>query len=431
MKYHKVPRRKAYAHRIPIPKQKELETLYDGSHPEFSNPLNLTEIAKYYSKIYNQSISRKTVKRWFNKYNINTKRSRIPKPPKNELKDLYSGIHPECGGKPFSQYEVAEYYSKKYKRQINQSTVCLWFKEYRIEARNMIPMPGKLILTSLYHGYHPDCRGKPFSQKEIALYYTRKYNYPISRKTVNRWLKRNKVMMRKYNIPLPPRKELKDLYAGLHLECEGKPFSQYKIAKYYTKKLKRNVDQTTVSNWFKKYNLEARNPSESLLNDLWKRWEALIYEIAEILLFDEIWKSGQGINRIATPQLPGIKYIEPEIIVFFKNGKIKKFIDAKKTKVGINSKDIEIYPVLSKFVEFWILDGDSNVEIFYSNSSINISVTQFNEDEYLTDQDVERILVFRNSNDLIKELKQKIKEENEENIMGLISKIEELKNTNL
>jgi transposase len=428
LKSYNIPIRDAHTARIPIPKQKELEALYDGILPECnSNPFNLTEIAEYYSKIYDRSVSRNTVKRWFRKYNIRIKGLKIPLPPKKELKDLYNGIHPECDGKPLSQYDIAEYYAKKYRRQIDQSTICLWFKECEIEARKMIPMPIKPELTSLYHGYHPDCGGEPFSQMEIAKYYSNKYKYPISRKTINRWLNRYKIEMRIFRIPLPPKKELEDLYNGIHLECDGKSLSQYEIAEYYTIQLKRNVDQTTVSNWFRKYDLEARNPTDSLLDDLWKRWEALTYEIAKVLLSDEIWESGHGKNRIKTPLIPEIRYIEPEIIVFFKNGEIKKLIDAKKTIIGINSKDIEVYPVFSKIVEFWILYGNSSVELHYSDSSKHITQDQFDEDECLADQNVEKILIFLSSSDLIEKLKQKINRENKKCILRLIKKIKLIK----
>ncbi|MFW9904699.1 MAG: hypothetical protein ACFFFH_10225, partial [Candidatus Thorarchaeota archaeon] len=102
---------------------------------------------------------------------------------------------------------------------------------------------------------------------------------------------------------------------------------------------------------------------------------------------------------------------------------------AKKSILGINLKDNEIYPIFSKLVEFWILYGDSNVEIYYLNSSINISLDQFNEDEYLMDQNIERIVIFRSSDDLIKELKQKIRDRNKKRILSSITKIKKLRKT--
>ncbi len=126
------------------------------------------------------------------------------------------------------------------------------------------------------------------------------------------------------------------------------------------------------------------------------QWEALGKEIAEILLVGEswVWKP-----TIETPEIPEYNHVQPDIVIYDKNKKIKKIIDLKRSPVAIHSfKDLTIYPTLSPEVTFWFLYADEDLSFAFG---------------------------FRTSTDLIQMLKEKIRSapELENTIKHIIKKI--------
>ena len=84
------------------------------------------------------------------------------------------------------------------------------------------------------------------------------------------------------------------------------------------------------------------------------KWEELCKEIAEVLLagLDWEWKP-----KIDTPDIEEQSWIQPEIVVYYKNN-TKRIIDAKRSTQAIfKEKDLKVYPRVAEKVEFWCLYG--------------------------------------------------------------------------
>ncbi len=83
------------------------------------------------------------------------------------------------------------------------------------------------------------------------------------------------------------------------------------------------------------------------------QWEIICFQVASILLEGKNWKRKASIDVSTITKVQ--KSIEPEIVVFDENGEVELIIDAKTSISGLKTKDIEIYPLVAKNVEFWIL----------------------------------------------------------------------------
>ncbi|MFX0091950.1 MAG: hypothetical protein ACFFBD_09325 [Candidatus Hodarchaeota archaeon] len=437
--YHEIQVRVSQFQReIPIPPEAELRALYNGTHDACKGkPFTYQEIADYYSEAYQRPATVAIVFGWFRDYRIQARdpkfQREIPIPPEAELWALYNGTHDACKGKPFTYQEIADYYSEEYQRPISGTTVAEWFIEYEIQARDTrfqreIPIPPEEELWALYNGTHSVCKGKPFSQQEIAEYYSKVYQRSVCQGTVCNWFTYYGIQARdpkfQREIPIPPEAELRALYNGTHDACNGKPFSYREIAEYYTKVFQQSVSHSTVAEWFEYYTLQARCPPHIPAEA--RLWEDITYEYAEFRLINEIWTSGHGKHRVLTPNIPGSEHIQPEIKVFLTRRRdiIKKIIDAKLNEYSVHYKDTHVYPFVTqlRLVEFWCLYARSRVEIYYPDRIVSKSLDKFNENDYFNSSH-EKIFVYKNSDDLIAEIQQYINENNKDRILDLIDRI--------
>ncbi|MFX0065119.1 MAG: hypothetical protein ACFFC7_23350 [Candidatus Hermodarchaeota archaeon] len=223
-------------------------------------PLTLEEIATYITQKYNRSVSYQTTRKWFKHYKIKIRDPTIPMPPRDLLVTLYEGTHPDTNGKSLTLEEIATYFAQKYNRSVRYTTVSKWFKLYKIKTRGQtITMPPRNLLVTLYEGTHPDTNGKPLTLEEIAAYFTRASKQPVHSRMVSNWFSYYKIKAKDTSvIPIPPKALLAALYKGTHPNTNGKPFSQAEIAAYFTLKNNRPVSVPTVSKWFRYYMIEAR-----------------------------------------------------------------------------------------------------------------------------------------------------------------------------
>ena len=124
-------------------------------------------------------------------------------------------------------------------------------------------------------------------------------------------------------------------------------------------------------------------------------------EIAEVLLagLDWEWKP-----KIDTPDIEEQSWIQPEIVVYYKNN-TKRIIDAKRSTQAIfKEKDLKVYPKVAEKVEFWCLYGKAE--------------GMFEEEEGM---------IAKASEEIITELKKRRKKENQSFVDNLITKIQMLK----
>ncbi len=83
-----------------------------------------------------------------------------------------------------------------------------------------------------------------------------------------------------------------------------------------------------------------------------KMWEVYCYRVASILFGKNMeWKPKIDVSSITDSQ----KSIQPEIVIYNKDGKIAKIIDAKTSLYALSHKDVNIYPLVSEQTEFWVL----------------------------------------------------------------------------
>ena len=93
------------------------------------------------------------------------------------------------------------------------------------------------------------------------------------------------------------------------------------------------------------------------------QWEDIGKEIAEILLDDEqwVWKP-----MIELPNVPDYNFVQPDIVIYDENNRIKKIIDLKRSPVSIHTvKDLRIYPSLCRHVSFWFLFAEEDLSLAF------------------------------------------------------------------
>ncbi|MFX0066382.1 MAG: hypothetical protein ACFFC7_29840 [Candidatus Hermodarchaeota archaeon] len=193
---------------------------------------------------------------------------------------------------PGDKLFVGEHMSKKNSNRNEKNLDLSPSKEAKMDRtvnlkkkrRKNIPIPPKNELVALYHGTHPACKGRPFTQQEIADYYASIHNQPVSQQKVSYWFCKLKIKANhtkfQPKIPMPSREELITLYYGTHPACNGSPFTQQEIADYYASIHNRSIARELVTKWFSELEIETRPPFPADAQE----WEDLAYESAEILL---------------------------------------------------------------------------------------------------------------------------------------------------
>ena len=129
-------------------------------------------------------------------------------------------------------------------------------------------------------------------------------------------------------------------------------------------------------------------------------WERICRRIAQQLLKEEKWTWQP---RIETPEVGEKNWIEPEILIEKSDGSLE-IIEVKKSPCALTFKDLVIYPQYANKVIFWCLNVESPIEV-----------------------DSEESFVFISSDELVKQLKCKITDENKRTISEIINDIEKLK----
>jgi len=382
LKFYNIPRRApANEQRIEYPSKKKLKNLY------WNQKLSLQHIADLFH------VCDGTVLKWMKDYEIPRRSSRnkvIYPPPAEELKNLY-------WNQELSLQKIANRYN------VSKATVQKWFKDYNIQKRKScnqaINRPPKEELENLY------CR-QSLNLQQIAMM------YEVSESTVTNWFKFYEILRRKpaneISIPQPKKKKLIDLYWRQNLTL-------LQISTKY------KASQGTVFKWFKEYSIKTRPTTP---NGFWREWQSLCsQQIRKILLPNKDWKLEPVIY---TPQFPQKEYVKPDLVLYDK-GRIDEIIDFKWSDYHLDFKDRIVHPALTrkKRAYFWLLQGQSRIE-FYFNNGYEFTIPYIDQYYEFENKDIERVLLFINSDDIIQNLRKHITETNKSYVNETISQIYQL-----
>ena len=307
--------------------------------------------------------------------------------------------------------ELMRLFPEKYSRPPSRFTVEKWLVEngislrssienYRLEINSKYECPAKELLEDLYIIKQ---LGRRKIGQELAKLYPKKYPQPPSGLTIERWLIKNGIQMRKAHelteYERPSKELLEQLYVTRQLGSRG---VGKELTRLYPKKYSQPPSGKTVEKWLHQYNIETKGLRKFPIH-VWYSWENLVFELAEYILSDQIWRSGQNADNKINISMNGKQNtIRPEIIVYNAKGEIEKIIDAKLSDKALKHKDRHIYHTISKSktVEFWILEGDSKVVVLFNNGESNIfSLNEINV--YTNNKNIKRIFIFINADDLL------------------------------
>ena len=393
-----------------MPAYTELYELY------IIHKFSVRAIVKYYlttqPEQYPTLIS-KTVRRWLKKNNIPLRKKSSPIPSYSELYELYISQN-------LAITEITQHYKTtqpEIYRTLGETTVTGWIDRYKIPHHEIIPpIPSYAELYELYIN-------RNFSRMEIVKYYqtTQPELYPtLGKTTVYHWLKKYEIQPHEVSLATPAYQEIYDLYITRNLTIN-------EITNYFLTtrpEIYPTLGISTVRRWLLAFKIPMRS-SDIPVNSVWREWEELFYKIVPYVLSDINWKSGHTGNEIYVKDSEE-SIIRPEVVVLDSLGNIEKIIDAKESDGAVSYKDIYIYPFATqkKLVEFWVLDGDSRVEINYSDNSIcRILLDNFDENDFIAKEDITSILVYINADDLINRLTiEEIKQDFKQQIVDLRTK---------
>lgn len=198
-----------------IPSKIELEKLY------IEQKLTQKEISKKYN------VSKASVCRWFDKYqiNVNNKRREKEKLSKDILIDLYVN-------KKLTTQDISEICN------VNRVTVGKWLKVYGIPRNDITKpkdIPSKLNLENLY-------LNELKTLDEIGIVYN------VNRNLVSKWLNSYNIKIRLYNVKIEqPTKEI------LYYLYNDEKLTISDISKIY------NTNDSVIRRLFIKYSIEARS----------------------------------------------------------------------------------------------------------------------------------------------------------------------------
>jgi transposase len=182
-------------------------------------------------------VSYTCVRNKLSKYNINKRKytDRTKRPDKNVLEDLY-------WGEWLTLRKVAE------RLNVDHKTVKKWLDYYSIQTRNGGYLHKKPSKDQLYNLYHI----KELTLKELSI------KFGVTDETIRNWLISYDIERKSpfYSRKIIPKEDLNRLYIK-----ERK--SSIEIGKLL------NVDNSTVLDWLKKYDIPIRN-GEGINNPLWK-----------------------------------------------------------------------------------------------------------------------------------------------------------------
>ena len=407
LKKNNIPLRKKSS---PIPSYSELYELY------ISQNLAITEITQHYTAtqpVIYRTLGETTVTRWIDKYKIPHHETSLPKPSYQEIYELY--INQNLTIRAITQhYKTTQ---PEIYRTLGETTVTGWIDRYKIPHHEIIPpIPSYAELYELYIN-------RNFSRMEIVKYYqtTQPELYPtLGKTTVYHWLKKYEIQPHEVSLATPAYQEIYDLYITRNLTIN-------EITNYFLTtrpEIYPTLGNSTVRRWLIAFKIPMRS-SDIPVNSVWREWEELFYKIVPYVLSDINWKSGHTGNEIYVKDSEE-SIIRPEVVVLDSLGNIEKIIDAKESDGAVSYKDIYIYPFATqkKLVEFWVLDGDSRVEINYSDNSIcRILLDNFDENDFIAKEDITSILVYINADDLINRLTiEEIKQDFKQQIVDLRTK---------